>query len=428
MRREREGSVVFYGGRLAVPGKRRLCMAVFALLVTLFVFALFADPAWAQTTLSVVKDDLTEPVEVGNVITYEIDVTNTGGATAENVVLRDPLPDNTTFVSASVIVGTGTCTTPDPGDSSGTIRCDLGNIPSTDPDTTETVEIQVRPTAEAGDVGFVDNTARARADNADEVEESERTNVAPSDIVLTKDDAPNTVQVDGLLSYLLEVTNGEVAGQPLTVIDELPEGVEFLSANPSQGTCTQSGDEVTCNLGTVGAGETETIQIFVEPQQEGTITNFAEVFLSSDLNTPLDQATENTTVEGSSSPSDDSPSDDSPVDDFFPPGVFDDFNPDDLEDAENDLNSLDETTNGEGTVSSDDQYGSEGTTGDGGATAISGDPDTFTPETSTRGNVVDEIPTEGPLPNTGGASLWAFALPALGFLLLGSVLLRRFRR
>jgi hypothetical protein len=49
MRREREGSVVFNGGRLAVPGKRRLVMADFALLVTLFVFALLADSAWAQT-------------------------------------------------------------------------------------------------------------------------------------------------------------------------------------------------------------------------------------------------------------------------------------------------------------------------------------------------------------------------------------------
>lgn len=45
-----------------------------------------------------------------------------------------------------------------------------------------------------------------------------------------------------------------------------------------------------------------------------------------------------------------------------------------------------------------------------------------------RGDVVDKIPTQGPLPNTGGASLWAYALPALGALLLGAALLGRMRR
>ena len=48
MRHESVGSVVFRG-RLAVPGKRRVGMAILALLVTLFVFALLAYPASAQT-------------------------------------------------------------------------------------------------------------------------------------------------------------------------------------------------------------------------------------------------------------------------------------------------------------------------------------------------------------------------------------------
>lgn len=420
---------------MAVPGKRRVGMAVFALLVALFVFTLLADSAWADATLTVLKEDNPDSVEVGEDITYTIDVTNDGPDTAREVVLRDTLPDNTTF--RSFFTADGTCTAPDPGDSSGTIRCELGDMLSGDSDT---VEIVVRPTAEAGDVGFVDNTARAEGTNTNEAEESERTTVTPSNVTITKDDAPNTVEVDGLLSYLLEVTNGETSNRNLNVVDELPGTVEFLSANPSQGTCTESGGDVTCQLGTVTPGETETIQIFVEPQQEGTITNFAEVFRNNDPDTPLDQASENTLVEGDQSPSDDSPSDDSPIDDFFPgnrfpPGFFDEFDEfeDDLEDAENDLNDLDdEITNAEDDISDfeEDLADSEATTGDGdgGAFASSGDPDEFAPERSTRGDVVDEVPTEGPLPNTGGASLWAYALPGLGVMLLGAALMRRFGR
>jgi hypothetical protein len=119
--------------------------------------------------------------------------------------------------------------------------------------------------------------------------------------------------------------------------------------------------------------------------------------------------------------------------DRFPPGFFDD-NPfiDDLLDAENDLNDLDDQiTDAEASISDfeDDLADSEATTGDGdgGAFAQSGDPDEQPPVTGQRGDVVDEVPTEGPLPNTGGAPL-VYVLPALGVLILGlAIVTRRFR-
>src|SRR5215210_7698598 len=50
MRREREDSVVFNGGRLIVPGKRRVGIVSFALLVTVLMTAamLLAAPAWSK--------------------------------------------------------------------------------------------------------------------------------------------------------------------------------------------------------------------------------------------------------------------------------------------------------------------------------------------------------------------------------------------
>ena len=42
---------------------------------------------------------------VGDILTYTITIPNTGTGSAENVVLRDSIPNGTTFVAGSVTVG-----------------------------------------------------------------------------------------------------------------------------------------------------------------------------------------------------------------------------------------------------------------------------------------------------------------------------------
>jgi hypothetical protein len=91
-----------------------------------------------------------------------------------------------------------------------------------------------------------------------------------------------------------------------------------------------------------------------------------------------------------------------------------------------------EGTSGTNSVNSQ-QY--EGTSGNGGAFASSGpggaeastpgavaqsgvNPDQQYPVTGPQGNVVNEVPTQGPLPNTGGLSFLAITLPVMGFLIL----------
>ncbi len=122
---------------------------------------------------------------------------------------------------------------------------------------------------------------------------------------------------------------------------------------------------------------------------------------------------------------------------------------DDLEDAENDLNALnDEGTDGEGTDGDDfdtdsegdddgvsataDEDGAEAST-PGASASAGGDPDEQAPERSTRGDVVDEVPTSGPLPNTGGApvaagTVLAMVLFGVGLLTVRLVMVWRERR
>jgi uncharacterized repeat protein (TIGR01451 family) len=83
------------------------------------------------------------------------------------------------------------------------------------------------------------------------------------------------------MTYTHTVTNnGPDAASRVTVTDQLPPSVTFVSATASQGSCGESGGIVTCNLGTMGSGATATLDIVVKPTVAGEITNSASVTAS----------------------------------------------------------------------------------------------------------------------------------------------------
>ena len=89
------------------------------------------------------------------------------------------------------------------------------------------------------------------------------------------------------MTYTLTVSNGgpEVASD-VVVTDTLPASVTYVSATPSQGSCSQAAGVVTCNLGTILAEASATIDIVVKPTVAGVITNTASVaFSAGDLDT-----------------------------------------------------------------------------------------------------------------------------------------------
>jgi uncharacterized repeat protein (TIGR01451 family) len=104
---------------------------------------------------------------------------------------------------------------------------------------------------------------------------------ASADLALTKTGPPGRVPAGRNMTYTLTVANhGPDAASGVTVIDVLPPRVTFVSATSTQGTCGESGGIVTCNLGTMGSGDTATIDIVVNPTSAGTITNTASVSAS----------------------------------------------------------------------------------------------------------------------------------------------------
>jgi hypothetical protein len=72
------------------------------------------------------------------------------------------------------------------------------------------------------------------------------------------------------------VTAGGTSARNVTVTDELPAGVTYVGATPSQGTCSpgqMAPSTIICNLGTIPAGGVAHINIVVEASRRGTFTN-----------------------------------------------------------------------------------------------------------------------------------------------------------
>ncbi len=98
-----------------------------------------------------------------------------------------------------------------------------------------------------------------------------------ANLSLTKSASPNPGTTLANLTYRLTVrNNGPSPATNVVVTDNLPTGINFTSATPTQGTCSGT-TTVTCNLGSLARNAFAGINIIVVPQSAGTLTNTAGV-------------------------------------------------------------------------------------------------------------------------------------------------------
>ena len=118
-----------------------------------------------------------------------------------------------------------------------------------------------------------------------------------ADLSVNKSDSPDPVRVKKTLTYTVTVTNnGPDTATGVTLTDTLPSGVKYVSATPTQGSCSGT-TTITCNLGTLINGGSATVRIVVTPLVKGTIVNTARVTGNeTDLNAANNTATATTTV------------------------------------------------------------------------------------------------------------------------------------
>ena len=97
------------------------------------------------------------------------------------------------------------------------------------------------------------------------------------DLSVTIKGNPDRVLINEELTYTITITNlGTATAGSVVLTDTLPPASAFVSATPTQGICSPTGNIVTCDIGAMASNATVTVIIVVNaPGTAGTITNVA---------------------------------------------------------------------------------------------------------------------------------------------------------
>lgn len=132
---------------------------------------------------------------------------------------------------------------------------------------------------------------------------------ATADLAIQKADSPDPVKVGSVLTYTITVSNlGPGTASAVTVTDQLPNHVDFVSVTASQGSCAQKNKKVICALGALqpsGEYGAATVTIKVKPTKAGQLSNMASVDVGSGDTDPVaanNSDTETTTVIAAGNP------------------------------------------------------------------------------------------------------------------------------
>ncbi|HIG31478.1 MAG TPA: DUF11 domain-containing protein [Verrucomicrobiales bacterium] len=119
----------------------------------------------------------------------------------------------------------------------------------------------------------------------------------PTEITFQLNDAPRN-QADLSVSYeplsqpaisgqlfefrILIKNDGPDSASDVSLVNNLPGNVAFVSAVSSIGSCARFGTLMTCSLGILEAGESQTLTITLAPDSPGSIENLVTIFSSTD--------------------------------------------------------------------------------------------------------------------------------------------------
>ncbi len=227
-----------------------------------------------QANLSVAKIGPSATLN-GQPFNYTITVTNGGPSAAQNVVLRDNLPDGMDFNNGA---STADCeldgSTLDPND----VICTLASLGSDD-EATFTINVTPHST------GTINNTASATSDTDDPTPDNTsgavETDVNPAaDIQVTKT-GPTANPINGQpFDYTITVkNNGPDEARNVVVTDDLPFALDFNAADSTPGCdlddISPDPNDVRCTLATLASGATKTFTINVTPNRTGPVSNTA---------------------------------------------------------------------------------------------------------------------------------------------------------
>jgi len=214
------------------------------------------------------------PYYVGQTFNYELFFGNDGPADATNVVMTDQLPAQVQFVSAEA-----PCTA-----SGNLVTCNLGTVRA------RSLGDGIRVTVLAVASGSATNTVNITADQPDpnptNNSYSLTVQIQPptADLAITETGTPNPVVAGQKETYTIAVTNhgpltatGVIAQDAWWAASGIKGGIAFKSVSATQGSCTQSGAGISCDLGSLANGAAATITLVLQPRSKGTLSDTATV-------------------------------------------------------------------------------------------------------------------------------------------------------
>jgi uncharacterized repeat protein (TIGR01451 family) len=99
-----------------------------------------------------------------------------------------------------------------------------------------------------------------------------------SDLAITQVATPNPGFLGGTISFILTISNGgPTTASGILVTNTLPAGIGSAVATATQGTCTNLGGIIICDLGALANGSVARVTNIVEPLSLGAYTNNASV-------------------------------------------------------------------------------------------------------------------------------------------------------
>ena len=240
----------------------------------------------------------------GEIQAFYIEAFNLGGVTSQDVRVNDRLTGlinnlegltGAGFVSVTFNQGIASgisCSTAAAAATEVFMSCSIqqlpvctqGSGPTLSGGTCPVFEVQVRPGG--SDVvrtnrAVVSSLGTPDPDSSNNRETIQYSVEGRTDVTVAKNFTPDPVRAGQDVTYVVTATNLDVSsggGTPstaanVTVTDDLPDNVRFISATPSAGTCgTQpvanavtSGDQVICNLGSLAGDAQATVTIVVQP-------------------------------------------------------------------------------------------------------------------------------------------------------------------
>ena len=206
-------------------------------------------------------------VYAGEEVTYEINITNNGTRTEENIEVIDQIPQNTTFVSIN-----DENTAEEILDENNNVIGIKWHV-TVEPEETVTVSFTVRVNENVE--GTITNTAMVNGKESNETHTAIIQN-EKSSVITRNGEEVKIAKVGDQVTYTITAINtGDVAGA-ISVQDAIPEGTILVSAEGA--TISENNKTLTWENVNVPAGGSASVEFIVEVEKiDGEITNTAIV-------------------------------------------------------------------------------------------------------------------------------------------------------